>query len=422
MSGESPHTKRVRGSGSLFRKCNSRTWTIAYYKYDSKQRRKVQVREYTRLTDQNKAQKLLNRRLSQVDRGEPFEVRAKAARIEELFTALCDHYKINGRAEAAQRLTWQWNDHLKTAFEGIYAAALTTADVRGYTRTRQQEKASNATINRELGALRRMFNLGKQGTPPKVHAVPYIPMLKEDNARRGFVEDADFARLTAQASELWMRTFLELAFTYGWRKSELLGLKVRQVNFGNRTIRLDPGTTKNHEGREVAMTARVAELLRLAIAEKQPAEYVLTRDRKYGAPGSPVRSLRKAWQQLCVRATLGVFLCAACAKPWVCKKCECGSKNRKYQGLIPHDLRRSAAKALRAAGVPESVIMAAGGWKTAQMFRRYAIVSSADQRTAVELLERSRAERAKQRTNPQTNPLTSKLPTLTAIDRQGKVQ
>lgn len=56
-------------------------------------------------------------------------------------------------------------------------------------------------------------------------------------------------------------------------------------------------------------------------------------------------------------------------------------------------MRRSAAKALRAAGVAESVIMQAGGWKTAAMFRRYAIVSSADQRAAVEMLERARAER-----------------------------
>ena len=35
--------------------------------------------------------------------------------------------------------------------------------------------------------------------------------------------------------------------------------------------------------------------------------------------------------------------------------------------------------------------MAAGGWKTPAMFRRYAIVSSADQRAAVEKLERARA-------------------------------
>lgn len=59
-------------------------------------------------------------------------------------------------------------------------------------------------------------------------------------------------------------------------------------------------------------------------------------------------------------------------------------------GLLRHDLRRSAAKALRAAGVPESVVMAMGGWKTAAMFRRYAIVSSADQEAAVERLEARR--------------------------------
>ena len=33
-----------------------------------------------------------------------------------------------------------------------------------------------------------------------------------------------------------------------------------------------------------------------------------------------------------------------------------------------------------------------GGWKTAAMFRRYAIVSSSDQRAAVEMRERARGD------------------------------
>lgn len=61
-------------------------------------------------------------------------------------------------------------------------------------------------------------------------------------------------------------------------------------------------------------------------------------------------------------------------------------------GAETHDLRRSAAQALRLAGLPERVIMAAGGWKTPAMFRRYAIVSASDQRAAVEMLEQARAE------------------------------
>jgi hypothetical protein len=45
---------------------------------------------------------------------------------------------------------------------------------------------------------------------------------------------------------------------------------------------------------------------------------------------------------------------------------------------------------LRRAGVPESVAQKIGGWKTAQMFKRYDIVSGADQRDAIVKLEQAR--------------------------------
>ena len=41
---------------------------------------------------------------------------------------------------------------------------------------------------------------------------------------------------------------LELSHTYGWRHSELLRLRVSQVSIADRTIRLNPGETKNDEG------------------------------------------------------------------------------------------------------------------------------------------------------------------------------
>jgi len=52
------------------------------------------------------------------------------------------------------------------------------------------------------------------------------------------------------------------AYVTGWRvDSEVLPLQWRHVDFGAGEIRLDPGTTKNGEGRMFPMTATFARCL-----------------------------------------------------------------------------------------------------------------------------------------------------------------
>ncbi|MGH9544788.1 MAG: tyrosine-type recombinase/integrase [Terriglobales bacterium] len=379
--------RRQRGTGSIFRKPPNKNWFIQFYRNGHR------IREATGSADYDTAKKLLRQRLHEIDKNEYLARHGKAARVRDLYELLEMHNLTNKKGRKRD-LPGRWK-HLEPAFGTTLAAEVTTDDVLRYVRARQEkDKAENATINRELAALKRMFRLGFQSTPPKVPRVPHIPLLRENNVRRGFVEEADFERLAANASQLWLRTFLELAYTYGWRLGELVGLRVRQVNFEQRTIRLDPGTTKNREGRQVTMTARVYELLREACAAKTGDGFVLTRAR-----GNPIKDFRADWQRLCAQAGLGKIFCCACGVNVAGKKCKaCGSRQRKYSGLIPHDLRRSAAKAARRAGVPESVVMAMGGWKTSAVFRRYAIVSSADQQAAVDMLE---AARARQRAEPE---------------------
>lgn len=257
-----------------------------------------------------------------------------------------------------------------------------SSQIAAYIAARQEEGAKNASINRELAALKRMFKLGVLSQ--KVHAVPHFPHLEERNVRTGFVEEAQYTKLARECAKegLWMRALLEVAYNFGWRRSELLNLRVKQVDLLERIIRLEPGTTKNDEGREVAMTDAVYLLLQHCVLGKRPEDFVFTRE-----DGEPVRDFRDAWAKVCCAAGVGQMVCATCLLPGNECKCE-GEKKQVYRGLIFHDLRRTGARNLKRAGVSETVAMKIGGWKTRSVFDRYSIVSESDLRDAARKLER----------------------------------
>jgi len=149
----------------------------------------------------------------------------------------------------------------------------------------------------------------------------------------------------------------EVAYSFGWRVSELLNLRVRQVDLQARTIRLEVGDTKNGEGRTVVMTANVHALLAQAIAGKHDYDHVFTREN-----GKPVLDFRRAWAKVCAQA--------------------------KQPGLLFHDLRRTAVRNMVRAGVSEKVAMMISGHRTRAVFDRYDITSLRDISDAARKLER----------------------------------
>src|SRR5262249_13784765 len=91
--------------------------------------------------------------------------------------------------------------------------------------------------------------------------------------------------------------------------------------------------------------------------------------------GEPVRSFRKAWAKACEAA--GV------------------------PGRLVHDLRRTAVRNLKRAGVPRSVAMKLTGHRMEAVYRRYAIVAEADLGVGVERLA---APHGSSRTVPAQSP------------------
>ena len=279
---------------------------------------------------------------------------------------LLNDYAMN-RRRSLRTLKIRVEKHLRPAFGQDALSAITTPRVRVYITHRQAEGASNATINRDLITLKRLCTLAVQSG--KLAAKPYIPLLKERNVRRGFFEPEQFQRVKAELPR-HMQGVAAFACVTGWRTpSEILPLEWAQVDMQAGEVRLEPGATKNEEGRVFPFTTELRKILegQQQIAEELRARDVNTRFVFCHIVG------QKAGQRISL---------SAYAHQWWKARVAAGCPTR-----IPHDFRRTAVRNLVRAGVPERVAMLLTGHKTRAVFERYNIVSSGDLREAARRLD-----------------------------------
>jgi len=210
-----------------------------------------------------------------------------------------------------------------------------------------------------------MFTRATETTPRRLEKLPVFPeKLKESPARKGFITIEQYAVLARNAKPLWLRCLIACANSFGFRKTELLDMRVGQVDLLGRWIELYDGETKNNEPRRIHMTEEVFRLVLECIRGKKQEDFVFTR-----SDGSRVCDPRTEWYDLAVASDLGQFVPA---------KRKNGEDYLKYVGLNLHDFRRSAIRNMTRRGVSETVAMKISGHKTASVFRRYNIVSESD--------------------------------------------
>jgi integrase len=169
-------------------------------------------------------------------------------------------------------------------------------------------------------------------------------------------------------------------------RDEVLTLERRHVDLDAGTIRLDPGSTKNDDGRVVYLTPELTTALAEQLARVDALQRKLGRIIPFVFPhvgdgpihpatgqprfraGDRIRDFRRAWRT--------------------------ASKLAGVPGMLRHDFRRTAVRNLVNDGTPERVAMQITGHKTRSVFDRYHIVAPEDLRAAAaRIAARSRTSR-----------------------------
>jgi integrase len=334
----------MRGDGRIFKR--GETWWMSFY-VDGREQR-----ESTKTTQEEKARRTLRTKLKEVhahelDPTKPFlSQRHRKRSIADLLDALKSDFEIRGIASKQNLSNIK---RTRADFGMVRAVALSPEAVDRYVEERLADGDAKASINRVLQLLKQAYTLAELPSP-KIRRLD-----ESDNVRRGFFSEAEIRRLMALLpGEL--SDFTLFAWLTGMRKGEIASLRWEDVDGG--CIRLRAENTKNGTARLIPLEGELAELIarRKAARQVKVKETVMLSAQIFHRKGEPIREFRKSWATACSKAGIRRLF---------------------------HDLRRSACRNMVAAGVAQVTAMQVSGHKTDSMFRRYAIVSETDLRTAL---------------------------------------
>ena len=201
---------------------------------------------------------------------------------------------------------------------------------------RERDGVMNSTINRALEIVRRILHLARDEWQ-WLQRFPRIRMLPEPKRRIRFLTREEADKLLEVLPE-HMRPIVRFALATGCRMSEILSLEWRRVDFDRRVAWLEPGTTKNGEGRGLPLN-RDAVLALRSVSGAHPEWCFTYQGKRLIAVGS-------AWKKALRRAGIDQFRF--------------------------HDLRHTWASWHVMSGSSLQELMELGGWKSYEMVLRYA--------------------------------------------------
>jgi integrase len=313
-----------------------------------------QVREATGSTVYADALAMLKKRLVGVLPDQP-KAEADRVTIETLISLIKKDYTQEGHT-SIKTLERSRFPHLREHFVDQDMSKLKRAGLKAYRDKRLAEGAANNTVNHEIDTLHRGLQIAHDDE--LITVLPRLKKLQDNSTRHGFFEWDDFVKVRDKVDPWWQDLFT-VAYITGWRvDAEICPLQWTQVDFVHKVLRLEPGMTKNKEGRNFGFTpnlekALIAQRAKVKLFEREIGRvipYVFPRKKKHWQKdrGLPLTSAYKPFKEAAIAAGL--------------------------PDALQHDFRRTAIRNLEFAGVDRPTAKKMVGHKTDSVYERYAIV------------------------------------------------
>jgi len=270
--------KRV--SSGLFEKKG--VWYIEFYFKGRRIRERIAA-------DKKLAEVVLKKRQVAIAEDKFLDKPKKRAKIR--FSDLCDKY-LETYSKPEKR---SYSDDVyfvkrfKQYFGNRYIHEITTLQVAEY-KAERKSQVKEATVNRELGVLKSIFNRGIEWDMAETNPVKKVKLFKVDNARLRFLSEEEIKKLLAYCSDD-LYDIVMVALNTGMRRGEILGMTWEDVNLKATTITIPAGNAKNKCSRDVPINTALMKVF-CAIKINPKSAYVFCHE-----DGRKFMDIKKSYKQ-----------------------------------------------------------------------------------------------------------------------------
>ena len=297
------------------------------------------------------AREVLAKRRVEVKEGLYFNIkRDKITRLSEIVNDFLEYSRNNKRSYIRDK---EMAGHLQSFLGNCRLSEITPHLIERYKEYRvHQVGRKPATVNRELGCLKAIFNWAIKNKKATENPVREVKFYQEESPRIRYLSEEEIQRLLASCPKHF-RAVVIAALTTGMRKSEILNLTWDDVDLEKGLIYLQH--TKSGRSREIPLCGLLSETLK-ECRQWSDGKYVFCshKGQRYS------KNIRTMFLRILRRAQISDFRF--------------------------HDLRHTAASYLAMAGVDILTIKEILGHQRIEMTLRYSHLSPNHKRLATEIL------------------------------------